>query len=155
MKAGEFEFELKDADGKVLGTAKNAADGSIVFADAIQTFGNAGEYDFTVSEVLPNDDDSSKDGIQKEGVTYDETVYTAHVMIADDGLGNLQITELTYDGKAELPVFHNGYAEPVKPSEPGESLPITGDSSLLPIVGAAALGAVCVVAGIVVKKRRG
>lgn len=118
MKAGEFEFELKDADGKVLGTAKNAADGSIVFADAIQTFGNAGEYDFTVSEVLPNDDDSSKDGIQKEGVTYDETIYAAHVVTTDDGKGNLQITELTYDGKAELPVFHNSYVEPAVPEEP-------------------------------------
>lgn len=118
MKAGEFEFELKDADGNVLGTAKNAVDGSIVFSDAIQTFGSVGEYDFTVSEVLPADDDAATEGIQKDGVTYDETVYTVHVVTADDGRGNLEITELTYDGKAELPVFRNTYVEPVVPETP-------------------------------------
>lgn len=174
LRAGEFAFELKEADGTVLGTAENAADGSIVFPDAIQTFDSVGAHDFTVSQVLPADDDPGRDGIQRAGVTYDETVYTAHVVIADDGKGNLQIAELTYGGKAELPVFRNSYAESAAPEDPAitpgdsggspadvtpggraEGMPATGDGSLPPIVGAAALGAACVLIGIAVKSRRG
>ena len=40
LKAGQFSFELKSRDGKVMSTAKNAADGSVTF-DAL-TFKQAG-----------------------------------------------------------------------------------------------------------------
>lgn len=49
LKAGQFSFELKSRDDKVMSTAKNAADGSVTF-DAL-TFKQAGTYTFTVSEV--------------------------------------------------------------------------------------------------------
>lgn len=49
LKAGQFSFELKGRDGKVMSTAKNAADGSVTF-DAL-TFKQAGTYTFTVGEV--------------------------------------------------------------------------------------------------------
>ena len=32
LKAGQFSFELKSRDGKVMSTAKNAADGSVTFS---------------------------------------------------------------------------------------------------------------------------
>ncbi|MCG4849580.1 cell surface protein, partial [Streptococcus gordonii] len=63
LKAGQFSFELKSRDGKVMSTAKNAADGSVTF-DAL-TFKQAGTYTFTVSEV---DDGQAH-------VTYDKAVH--------------------------------------------------------------------------------
>ena len=62
LKAGQFSFELKGRDGKVMSTAKNAADGSVTF-DAL-TFKQAGTYTFTVGEV---DDGQAH-------VTYDKVV---------------------------------------------------------------------------------
>lgn len=155
---GEFTFELKDADGKVLGTATNDATGKIVFGDAVQSFGAAGEYDFTISEVLPEDDDPAKAGIQKDNVTYDETVYTAHVVVSDDLKGNLKVTELTYNDEAALPNFVNTYVEPPAPAEPGEpaeTIPATGDAALLAVAATAGIGSVLAVAGYVTSKKRG
>lgn len=123
VEDGEFTFELRDADGKVLGTATNDAEGKVVFADAVQTFGAAGEYDFVIAEALPEDDDPATEGIQKDGVTYDETTYEAHVVVTDNGKGALEVTELTYNGEAALPVFHNTYVEPEEPVEPAPEEP--------------------------------
>ena len=163
---GEFSFELKDSDGNVLGTAKNAADGSVVFADAVQTFGKAGTYEYTISEVLPEDDDEKTDGIQKDGVTYDETVYTVDVTVEDNRAGNLTVTGLTYNGEAALPVFTNTYTEPAeppapkpeepKPEEPKqEVIPATGDAAMLAVGATAALGAALAGAGYLARKKRG
>ncbi len=123
VKDGEFTFELRDAEGNVLGTATNDETGQIVFADAVQSFGNAGEYDFVIAEVLPEDDDAATEGIQKGGVTYDETTYTAHVVVSDDNKGKLVVTELTYNGEAALPTFHNTYVEPEEPVAPAPEEP--------------------------------
>ena len=35
LKGGEYTFELKDADGKVLGTTTNKADGTVKFLSLI------------------------------------------------------------------------------------------------------------------------
>ena len=35
--------------------------------------------------------------------------------MTDNGKGALEVTELTYDGKTELPVFTNTYVKPVEP----------------------------------------
>lgn len=158
IENGEFTFELRDAQGNVLGTAKNDANGKIVFADAVQGFGNVGEFDFVIAEALPEDDDAAAEGIQKDGVTYDETTYTAHVVVSDDNKGNLFVSELTYNGEASLPVFTNTYTEPAKPIEPEEPKPVipqTGDTTnmVLPLV--LAVGGVALVAGaLTVAKRR-
>lgn len=126
VEDGEFTFELRDADDKVLGTATNDAEGKVVFADAVQTFGAAGEYDFVIAEALPEDDDPATEGIQKDGVTYDETTYEAHVVVTDNGKGALEVTELTYNGEAALPVFHNTYVEPEEPVAPAPEEPADG-----------------------------
>ena len=59
LKEGQFSFQLKDADGKVLQTAKNAADGTVGF-EAI-SYDKPGTYAYSISEV----DDGQKN------VTYD------------------------------------------------------------------------------------
>ena len=155
VEDGEFTFELRDADGKVLGTATNDAEGKVVFADAVQTFGAAGEYDFVIAEALPEDDDQATEGIQKDGVTYDETTYEAHVVVTDNGKGALEVTGLTYNGEAALPVFHNTYVEPVAPApeepadEPDEpKFAQTNDSTpWMLIAGIAVVAAVVVAVG--------
>jgi pilin isopeptide linkage protein/uncharacterized repeat protein (TIGR02543 family) len=77
---GQFSFELRDAAGQTLQTAKNGSDGLVMF-DRL-SFASEGTYTYTVREVLPEDADPSLDGIQKDGVTYDETVYTVTVNVA-------------------------------------------------------------------------
>lgn len=154
LAEGEFSFELRDADGNVLQTVKNAADGGFVF-DAM-AFDTAGEYQFTVAEALPEDDDPATAGVQKDGVTYDETVYTVDVTVEDNREGYLWVTSLTYNGKAELPVFSNTYVEPVAPAGPSDDgLIQTSDMMPTAVMAAAGIGAVCVAAGVVTRKKRG
>lgn len=49
--------------------------------------------------------------------------------MTDDGKGALEVTELTYDGKTELPVFTNTYVKPVEPPKDDLGLMQTGDST--------------------------
>lgn len=112
LKAGQFSFELKSRDGKVMSTAKNAADGSVTF-DAL-TFKQAGTYTFTVSEV---DDGQAH-------VTYDRAVHKIVVTVSDEAADGSKTgylsAKVSYEGGADLPpVFTNGYAE--EPGTPGTS----------------------------------
>lgn len=119
LKAGQFNFELKSRDGKVMSTAKNAADGSVTF-DAL-TFKQAGTYTFTVSEV---DDGQAH-------VTYDKAVHKIVVTVSDEAADGTKTgylsAKVSYEGDANLPpVFTNSYAEnpgtpgtPEKPGTPG------------------------------------
>lgn len=150
---GEFTFELKDADGNVLQTATNAADGSVVFDDPVM-YAEAGEYTYTVSEKLPEDDDPSTDGIQKDNVTYDETVYTATVTVTDNGDGSTSAS-VSYGNDGKLPSFTNTYVKPAEPApeEPADAMPKTGDTSNVAVIGLG-LAAMALVAGGVVLRRR-
>ena len=110
LKAGQFGFVLKSRDGKVMSTAKNAADGSVTF-DAL-TFKQAGTYTFTVSEV---DDGQAH-------VTYDKAVHKIVVTVSDEGVDGTKTgylsAKVSYEGDANVPpVFTNGYAE--EPGTPG------------------------------------
>ena len=69
---GEFTFELKDEEGKVLATATNKADGSITFKDI--EFTKEGTYTYTVTEVAGDD----------ERMTYDETEFTLTITVTDN-----------------------------------------------------------------------
>lgn len=110
LKAGQFSFELKSRDGKVMSTAKNAADGSVTF-DAL-TFKQAGTYTFTVSEV---DDGQAH-------VTYDKAVRKIVVTVSDEAADGTKTgylsARVSYEGDANVPpVFTNSYAE--EPGTPG------------------------------------
>lgn len=112
LKAGQFSFELKGRGGKVMSTAKNAADGSVTF-DAL-TFKQAGTYTFTVSEV---DDGQAH-------VTYDKAVHKIVVTVSDEAADGTKTgylsAKVSYEGDADVPpVFTNGYAE--EPGTPGTS----------------------------------
>lgn len=139
LAAGQFAFQLKDAQGNVVATATNAADGSLVFEPV--SLDAAGEYHLTLSEV--ND--------AQDNVTYDDHVYQLDVTVADDGEGSLYVASYTVDGGTDLPVFENAYVAPEAPSEPAApqapaAVPNTGDatSPALPLaIGACALAVAC------------
>lgn len=139
LAAGQFAFQLKDAQGNVVATATNAADGSLVFEPV--SLDAAGEYHLTLSEV--ND--------AQDNVTYDDHVYQLDVTVADDGEGSLYVASYTVDGGTDLPVFENAYVAPEAPSEPAApqapaAVPNTGDATFpaLPLaIGACALAAAC------------
>ena len=172
LKAGQFSFGLKGRDGKVMSTAKNAADGSVTF-DAL-TFKQAGTYTFTVSEV---DDGQAH-------VTYDKAVHKIVVTVSDEAADGTKTgylsAKVSYEGDANLPpVFTNSYTEepgtpgtPENPGTPGGGsgggsdngsgsgskggMPDTGDRSLpLEALGAmAGIGALAVAGGAALYRRR-
>lgn len=177
LKAGQFSFELKGRDGKVMSTAKNAADGSVTF-DAL-TFKQAGTYTFTVSEV---DDGQAH-------VTYDKAVHKIVVTVSDEAADGTKTgylsAKVSYEGDANVPpVFTNSYVEepgtPENPENPGTpgggsgggsdngsgggsggdgskgGMPDTGDRSLpVEALGAmAGIGALAVAGGAVLYRRR-
>lgn len=176
LKAGQFSFELKSRDGKVMSTARNAADGSVTF-DAL-TFKQAGTYTFTVSEV--------DDG--RAHVTYDKAVRKIVVTVSDEAADGTKTgylsAKVSYEGDANLPpVFTNSYAEepgtpgtPENPGTPGGGsgggsdsgsgdspgggskggMPDTGDRSLpATALGAmAGIGALAVAGGAALYRRR-
>ena len=176
LKAGQFSFELKGRDGKVMSTAKNAVDGSVTF-DAL-TFKQAGTYTFTVSEV---DDGQAH-------VTYDKAVHKIVVTVSDEAADGTKTgylsAKVSYEGDANLPpVFTNSYAEnpgtpgtPENPGTPGGGsdggsdsgsggssgdgskggMPGTGDRSLpVEALGAmAGIGALAVAGGAVLYRKR-
>lgn len=103
LEDGQFIFELLDETGSVVATATNDTDGLVDFGNL--SFDAAGEYAFTVREVLPTDDDPNTEGVQQDGITYDEDTctVTVTVMLNDEGA-----LVATVDGEAS---FTNVYAE--------------------------------------------
>ena len=173
LKAGQFGFVLKGRDGKVMSTARNAADGSVTF-DAL-TFKQAGTYTFTVSEV---DDGQAH-------VTYDRAVHKIVVTVSDEAADGSKTgylsAKVSYEGDANVPpVFTNGYAEepgtpgtPENPGTPGGGsgggsdsgsggdgskggMPDTGDRSLpaAALAAMAGIGALAVAGGAALYRRR-
>ena len=97
LEAGKYEFELKEGD-KVIGTATNAADGTVAFAGI--EYAAAGEHTYTISEKAGNE----------AGVTYDTTKHEVKVAVTDNGQGQLVATVTGVDSL----IFTNVYT--VKPT---------------------------------------
>ena len=111
--AGRYTFQLLDADGSLLQSATNKADGSITFQP----------IRFTAKD-LDGRQSVSRDYLIVEKDTCgptckaDTTVHRAHVTIADADDGRLAAT-VSYDGKTDAPVFRNTVT-------PLTTLPLTG-----------------------------
>lgn len=125
LREGEFSFQLYDGAGTLLQTVKNGAPveggyAPVVF-DAV-TIDRAGAYDFRIVEVAGD----------AEGIEYDKTEFTYHVVASDlDEKGNhtgkleFEITE----GETGAPVFRNTFSgtdgpgggdDPGNPDDPGD-----------------------------------
>ena len=72
LQAGDFTFELKDENGTVIDTATNDANGAINFKTI--DYDQAGEYNYTISEVAGN----------TTGLTYDDHELKVKVTVKDE-----------------------------------------------------------------------
>ena len=96
LDAGEFTFELQDADGRRLQSKTNDADGLVRF-DRLD-YRTVGGHEYRIVE--------KPGGLA--GVTYDRTVHMMRVNVTDDGYGRLNAA-VTYDNTPDAPVFRNTY----------------------------------------------
>lgn len=158
LKKGEFTFELRDANGKVLQTVKNGAlteGGYAPIAFDPITYDEPGTHDYRIVEIEGN----------AAGITYDKTVFTYHVVVTDDGNGQLQV-EWTV-GETGAPVFQNVFvkpedpkpADPAKPADPGnggsgDKLVQTGDNALVGMFAAAFAGIAAIGAGFTARRKK-
>ncbi len=102
FKNGQFSFALKDADGKVLQTVTNDAEGNVSFN---VEYNKAGEYRYTISEVVPEGAENNV----KDHIAYDTTVHNVLVTVKN-GDGKLDAA-VTYDnGSSAPPTFTNKYS---------------------------------------------
>ena len=82
----DFQFQLTDKDGKVVGTAKaDAATGVFTIEDI--AFNQAGTYTYTLSEVNDN----------RTGITYDTNVHKIQVTIEEKTVTLLDVTFNSYN----------------------------------------------------------
>ena len=91
LEADKYEFELKEGD-EVIGTAKNAADGTVTFKDI--EYKEAGDHTYTISEKAGSE----------AGVTYDTAKHEVKVAVTDNGQGQLVATATNNN-----PTFTNTY----------------------------------------------
>ena len=147
LEDGQFTFELRDRNDKVVSKVKNNENGQVVF-ETIE-FKKAGTYKYKISEV--ND--------EQKNVTYDKTVYGVTITVTDNGEGSL-LAEVEYEG-GKAPVFTNKYtkpAQPAKPEEPkGPTGVKTGDTApvtVMLIVMMAALAVIVAMAVTFVRRKR-
>ena len=91
LEADKYEFELKEGD-EVIGTAKNAADGTVTFKDI--EYKEAGDHTYTITEKAGSE----------AGVTYDESTHKVTVKVTDNGAGQLVATATNNN-----PTFTNTY----------------------------------------------
>lgn len=92
LQEDEFTFELVEGD-QVVATAKNKADGTVVFG--AQNYTKPGTHVYTIREAKGN----------AAGVSYDPEAYTVTVNVEDKGDGQLVAST---EGASEI-VFNNSY----------------------------------------------
>ena len=102
LKDQEFSFTLKDADGKVLETVKNDADGKVKFSAIEFKKGQEGTYNYTVEEVVGND----------ATVTYDTMKANVTVTVKHDGTAKVLVATV---GDIADKEFNNRVTPPEEP----------------------------------------
>ncbi|AZQ42430.1 Cna B-type domain-containing protein [Streptococcus periodonticum] len=96
LEAGKYSFVLKKADGTVVETVTNAADGTVTFSPISYNESQVGTHKYTISEVAGSE----------AGITYDKTVREVEVKVE-----KISATELkaTVSKEAKDLVFTNKY----------------------------------------------
>ena len=95
LKGDDFEFVAKDANDKVVGTAKNKEDGSITF-DTIAV-DHAGTFNYTITETKGSD----------KTITYSDKTITAAVVVVEKD-NALVVEQINYsDGQTNTDTFIN------------------------------------------------
>ena len=116
FKKGQFSFELKDGEGRVLQTVTNDADDSVSFS---VDYNKANEYHYTISEVVPEGAENNV----KDHITYDRTVYKVTVNVSN-GTNQLDTTVTYGEGSSTPPTFTNKYSTTL-PEAGGAGLTMT------------------------------
>ncbi len=104
VNAGEFEFGLYDANGELIESVKNDADGNFAFAtlkfdEADVPVNGSKQITYTVKEIAGSD----------IRVTYDKTVYTVVVTVEDNEQGGVTAAYTVNDDADGLITFTNIY----------------------------------------------
>ena len=116
FKEGQFSFELKDSNGRVLQTVTNDDKGNVSFD---VKYNKAGTYTYTISEVEP---EGAVDHV-KDHITYDTTPRNVTVKVTN-GTDQLNAV-VTYDnGSQDPPTFTNKYSTTL-PEAGGAGLTMT------------------------------
>lgn len=96
LKANQFTFQLINSQGEVISTAKNDAQGKIVFSKI--DYDQSGQYLYTMKEV--------NGGQTLDKIIYDGSVYKVTVNVKDNGKGQL-VADISYPHKSIT--FYNSY----------------------------------------------
>ena len=117
LKKGQFSFELKDSNGKVLQTVTNDDKGNVSFD---VKYNKTETYTYIISEVEP---EGAVDHV-KDHVTYDTAEHKVTVTVTN-GTNELD-TAVTYDGTDPSipPTFTNKYSTTL-PEAGGAGLTMT------------------------------
>ena len=116
FKEGQFSFELKDGEGRVLQTVTNDAGGNVSFP---VEYNKAGTYTYTISEVEP---EGAVDHV-KDHITYDTTPRNVTVKVTN-GTNRLDAVVTYGDGSQDPPTFTNKYSTTL-PEAGGAGLTMT------------------------------
>lgn len=116
FEEGQFSFELKDGEGRVLQTVTNDAGGNVSFP---VEYNKAGTYTYTISEVEP---EGAVDHV-KDHITYDTTPRNVTVKVTN-GTDQLNAAVTYDDGSTTPPTFTNKYSTTL-PEAGGAGLTMT------------------------------
>ena len=118
FKAGQFSFELKDAEGRVLQTVTNDAGGNVSFN---VDYNKADTYTYTISEVVP---DGAENNV-KDHIAYDTVGHNVTVNVTIDNKNEQLDTVVKYDDDSQVPpTFVNKYSTTL-PEAGGAGLTMT------------------------------
>lgn len=98
LEEGEFYFQLFDKNGNAVGDpVANDANGEIVFQEL--SFVNSGEFNFTVKELIPEE--------QNPTIDYDESEIPVKVKVSLNNVTNMLDADVTYpSGSTFTNVYH-------------------------------------------------
>ena len=131
LQADQFTFELKDENGNVLQTKKNAQDGTIPFDALNFTQNDLGEHKYTINEVMPEGAKADNNGkIVVDNIEYDTHTESVTITISLNEEGKLKATvrqsttELTFTNK-----YVGTASSATTTSTTSRTSPATGDST--------------------------